>query len=37
MGVRPQYAKNLQIPTANQMEYYAGLLAAKGFEDIIII
>jgi len=37
MGVRPQYTKTLQIPTREQMEYYAGLLAAKGFEDIIII
>ena len=37
MGVRPQYKETLQIPTRNQMEYYAGLLAAKGFKDIIII
>lgn len=37
MGVRPQYKETLQIPTHKQMEYYAGLLAAKGFKDIIII
>ena len=37
MGVRPQYANTLQIPTRDQMEYYAELLAAKGFKDIIII
>ncbi|MGI6278971.1 MAG: YjjW family glycine radical enzyme activase [Acutalibacteraceae bacterium] len=37
MGVRAQYAKTLQIPTQNELEYYAGLLKAKGFNDITII
>lgn len=35
-GVRTQYADTLQIPTGDQMNYYAGLLAAKGFKDIIV-
>jgi len=37
MGVRPQFKETLQIPTRDQMEYYAELLKAKGFKDIIII
>jgi len=36
MGVRTQYANTLQIPTSNQMNYYAERLTAKGFKDIII-
>ncbi|HEY8420380.1 MAG TPA: YjjW family glycine radical enzyme activase [Thermoclostridium sp.] len=36
MGVRTQYANTLQIPTSDQMNYYAELLTAKGFKDIII-
>lgn len=37
MGVRQQYKDALQIPTREQMEHYAKILAAKGFKDIIII
>ena len=37
MGVRTQYANTLQVPTDDQMNYYAELLAAKGFRDIIVV
>ena len=37
IGVRQQYKDTLKIPAREQMEYYARLLAAKGFKDIIII
>lgn len=37
MGVRQQYKDTLKIPTREQMVYYARILAAKGFKDIIIV
>lgn len=36
MGVRQQFADTLQIPAPELMKYYAGLLSAKGFKNIIV-
>jgi len=36
MGVRTQYVNTLQTPTSDQMDYYAQLLMAEGFKDIIV-